>query len=93
MAREHTPAERTAIAKMMAARRAQLRYESASFPKFEPGMTTEAYLRLFNITRPHMLQYGPKVYHPTHGYVLDLSRWARPAPMLDGPEVIDESET
>jgi len=91
--RTNTPAQKDAIRKMMANRRRELSYESTSYPKFTPGMTTATYLQLFAINRPHRLPYGPKVYDKSHGYREDLSQWNRPAPMLDPdtPEVITES--
>lgn len=89
----HTPAQKEAIRKMMANRRRELAYQSTSFPKFTPGMTTANYLQLFGIGRPHMLPFGPRVLDKRLGWVCDLSHLNRPAPMLDPdiPEVIEES--
>lgn len=92
--RTNTPEQKEAIRKLMANRRRELAYQSTSFPKFKPGMTTSEYLQLFGISRPQMLQFGPLVYHESHGLRVDLSKYNRPAPMLDPnePEVVCESQ-
>lgn len=91
----NTPEQKEAIRKMMAKRRRELSYQSASFPKFTPGMTTANYLRLFAIGRPFVLPFGPRVLDKRLGWICDLSRFERPAPMLDPgiPEVTEETVT
>lgn len=74
-----------AISKFMASRKRALSTVRRSFPKFQEGMSTYDYVLAFQDlnmsaydTRPGQLRF-------------DCVNYFKPAPVLSGPEVIEES--
>ncbi len=78
--------QKKAIAKFMASRKRALHKNNTKYPKFVEGMSTYDYIRAFQDlnmssyeTRPGQLRFDCKNYFD-------------PAPVVSGPEVIEEHE-
>lgn len=63
-----------AIKRIVATRKREISTVRSNFPKFRPGMSTAEYIRLFKIGAPNVLP-------------IDLAKYERPAPQIEGEEV------
>ena len=78
-------AQEKAISKFMTARKRHLSTVKRNYPKFSEGMSTYDYVSAFQIL--NMSSYGTSLGQLR----FDCPNYFNPAPVLSGPEVIQET--